>query len=74
MAVFGQNCCIRANVVVFGPKWLCSDKSGCYRAKVVLLGQSDVFGQGGCIRGKVVVFGQKCLYSDKGILFGQMWL
>ena len=46
-------------MVLFGQKWLYSGKSGGYRAKVV------VFGQSGCIRikwsysGKVVVFGQR---------------
>ena len=53
---------------------LYSDKCGCIRGKVVLLGQSDVFGQGGCIRGKVVLLEQECLYSGKVVLIGQMWL
>ena len=44
MVVFAQDGCIRAKVVVFGQKWLYSDK-------VV------VFGQGGCIWAKVDVFG-----------------
>ena len=39
-------------VVVFGKKWLYSDKSGCIWAKV------DVFGQGGYVRAKVVMLGQ----------------
>ena len=53
---------------------LYSDKCGCIRAKVVLLGQSEVFDQGGCIRGKVVLLEQECLYSGKVVLFGRMWL
>ena len=44
MVVFGQSDYTFANLVVFGKKWLYSDKSGCIRAKVVVLGQS------GCIR------------------------
>ena len=32
-AVFGKSCCILANVVVVGQKWLYSCKSGCIRAK-----------------------------------------
>ena len=43
---------IRAKVVVFGPKWLYSGKSGCIRANWLY-------------SGKVVVFRQKWLYSCK---------
>ena len=52
MNIFGQKSfyagkrdCIRAKVVVFGQKWLCSakwlysGKSGCIREKVVVIGQ-----------------------------------
>ena len=62
MVVVGQSGCIRANVVVFGQKWL-------YSAKDV------VFGQIGCIRaetyfsGSVVVYGQKWLNSQKSVFF-----
>ena len=44
-------------MVVLGQKWLYSGKSGCIRAKVVVIGQN------GCIQAKVVEFGQKILYS-----------
>ena len=44
MAVFGQSDFVFVKLVVFGQKWLYSDKSGCIRAKVVVLGQS------GCVR------------------------
>ena len=47
-------------MVVFGQKWLFSDKVGCIQAKVV------VFGQSSSIRAKVFVFGQKWLYLGKG--------
>ena len=51
MVVFGQGCCIRANVAVVGQEWLYLGKSGYFRAKVV------VFQQSGCIWAKVVLFG-----------------
>ena len=60
-------------------------KSGCIRAKVVVLeqkwfysGKVVVVRESGCIRakmcysGKVVVFEQKLLYSGIVFLFGQM--
>ena len=71
-------------MVVFRHMWLCSDKSGCIRAKVVVLVQSGcirakwlfsgivvVYRQGCYIWAKVVVFGQKWLYSGKVVVFGQ---
>ena len=57
-------------MVVFGQKWLYSNKSGCIRAKVVVVVRI------GCIRtkwlhsDKVVVFGQKLLYLAKMVKFG----
>ena len=38
MVIFAISGCIRAEVVVFGKKWLYSGKSGCIRAKVVVFG------------------------------------
>ena len=62
-------------MVLFGQKWLYSEKSGCIRAKLV------VFVQSGCIWAKVVVFGQKWLYWKKSgcsraklVIFGQSGL
>ena len=52
MAVFGQSGDIWT-------KWLYSDKSGCIRAKEVVLVQKWFNS------GKVVVFGQKLLYLGK---------
>ena len=40
-------------MVVFGQKWLFSDKSGCIRAKEAVIGQS------GSIRANLVVLGQR---------------
>ena len=57
MVVLRQSFCI-------WEKWLYSDKSGCNRAKMVLLGQNGLYsGKSGCIRAKVVLFVQKWLYS-----------
>ena len=57
--VFGQSGNIRANLVVFGQKWLFFGQSDCNWAKVFVLGQS------GCIRAKKVLLGQKWLYAGK---------
>ena len=78
MVVIGQSGFIRANVVVFGQKWLCLGKCCCIRARRLSLGKVVVFVQGGyiraswlysrksgCNKAKVVVFGQKRLYSGK---------
>ena len=60
--VFEQSGCSRAKllysekVVVFGQKWLYSNKSGFIRENL------DIFVLSGCTRVKVVVFGQKWLY------------
>ena len=40
MLVFKQRCCIRAEVVLIGQKWLYLGKIGCIRAKVVVFEQS----------------------------------
>ena len=73
----GRNCCIRANVVVFGKrgnnlaKWLYSGKvvvfveSGFFRAKWLYSSRS------GYILAKAVIFGQKLLCSDIVVVFGQ---
>ena len=52
------------------------DKSGCFRAKVVVFGEKwlyagkvVVFRQNGCFGAKVVVFGQKLLYLGKVVVF-----
>ena len=44
IVVFGQNCCIRTKVVVFGLKWLYLGKNGCIWAKWLYSGKS------GCIQ------------------------
>ena len=66
--IFRRSGCIRAKVVVFGQKWLYSDKSGCIRAKVFVFGRKWLsLGNSGCIwtkwfySGKIVVFGQTLL-------------
>ena len=58
--------------VVFRKQWLYSGKSGCIRAKVVILGVKWFYlDKNGSIRpkllysGKVVVFRQNWLYSGK---------
>ena len=62
-------------MVIFGQKMLYSGKSGCIRAKVVVVGQSgciwaelEYSGKPDCIRAKVVVF------SGKVIVIGQKFL
>ena len=55
-------------VVVFGQKWLYSNKIGCIPAKVELLGQNGFIrakkvGKKGSISAKVIVLEQKWLYS-----------
>ena len=62
MDVLRQSGCIRTIVVVFGQKWLYSDKDGFIPAKRFYSGKS------GCDRAKVVVFWQKCLYSGKVVV------
>ena len=47
-------------MVLFGKKWLYSDKSGC-------------IWKGCCIRAKVAVVGQEWLFSGKRVFFGQKW-
>ena len=68
MKRFGQKCLhsgnygsVRAEVVLFGQKWL-------YLGKVLLIGQKLLYS---C---KVVVFGQKLLYSDKSGCVRAKWL
>ena len=65
MFVFGQNCFIRAKMVVNGQKWLYSGKKFRIRAQV------DEFVKSGCSWAKVVVFKQKWLYSGKAVVFGK---
>ena len=77
MVVFAKML-LSGKVVVFGQKLLCSGKSGCVWANVVVFVQGDciwakwfcsckvgIFGQVGCIREKVVVIGQNL------VVFGQ---
>ena len=62
-------------------------KSDCYRAIVVVFGQSACIGKicfysyewlysgiSGCIRAKVVVFGQSGCTREKVVVFGHRWL
>ena len=42
MVVFGQGGCTRVEEVVLGQKLLCSGKSGCIRAKVIVVMSNDV--------------------------------
>ena len=58
-------------MVVFGQKWLCSCKSSCIRAKVVVFGQNGSFPVEVVVIRKVVVFGQKWLFLGKVVVFGQ---
>ena len=58
-----------------------SEKSGCTRDKVDVIGQSCCIfakwlysGESGCIRVKVVVFGQSCCIRASVVVFGQKWL
>ena len=60
MIVFGK-------VVVFGQKWLYSDRSSCIRSWWLY------FCKCGCIRAKEVVFGPKWLYSGKIVVIGQSY-
>ena len=53
--------CIREEVVVFGKKWLQSEKICCIPARWLY---SD----------KVVVFGPKWFYWAKVVVIGQKWL
>ena len=77
MVVFAKML-LSGKVVVFVQKLLCSGKSGCVLANVVVFVQADciwakwfcsckvgMFGQVGCIREKVVVIGQNL------VVFGQ---
>ena len=65
MVIFFKNGCIRK-------KRLCWGKSGCARAKVVVMGQKWFqSGKSGYNRAKVVVFGQKFLYSGNVVVFEQ---
>ena len=59
---------MRAEVVVFGQKWLCLGKIGCNRANVV------VFGTGGYIWAKVVIFLESGCIRAKVVVFRQNWL
>ena len=68
MKRFGQKCLysgkfgsIRAEVVLFGQKWL-------------FLGKVHLFGQKWLYSCKVVVFGQKMLYSGKSGCVREKWL
>ena len=56
---------------VFGQKWLYSGKSGCNRAKVVVIGQKLLLSGWVVVFVKVVGFEQKWLYSGKVVVFGQ---
>ena len=61
-------------MVVFGQKWLYSGKSGCIRAKVVVLKQSGSNQAKMLYSSRVVVFGQKKLYSGKSVCIWAKWL
>ena len=58
---------IRANIVVFGKKWLYSDKSDCIREKLLYSAKS-------LYSGKVVVVCKNCLYSGKSDYIRAKWL
>ena len=58
MVEFGQNGCIRANLLYSG-KVDVFGQDGYLCAKVVVFGQKWLYlGKSGCIRAKVAVFGQ----------------
>ena len=78
--VFGQKCCIRANMVVYGQycniwtKVVVFDQSDCNRAKAVLYGKSGFIRPECLYSVKVVLFGQGvCIPSKVGVI-GQKWL
>ena len=65
MVVLGQGGCFCVKVVVFGQKWLYSEKSGCNRANVVVYGKIASIPAKWLYLGKVVEFSQKWLHSGK---------
>ena len=81
MVVLDQKLFLFVKVVVFGQKWLNSEKSGCIRANLLYLGKigfiraKSLYWQSGCIWeywffwAKLFVFGQWCLYSGKVVVF-----
>ena len=77
MVVFRLKRLYSCKVVVFGIKWLFSDKSGCIWARKLRSGTLVVLGQKWTYSGKSVVFELKCLYSAnwlyfcKVVVFGQ---
>ena len=64
MAVFGKKLFYSGENGCNLVKWLYSGKIGCFRAKVVVIGQKTVvLKQSGSNRSKDFVFGQKWLIS-----------
>ena len=61
-------------MVVFGQKWLYSDKSsfipesGCIRGKVVVFDQMWMYSD------NLVILGKSCFYKGNVVVFGQKWL
>ena len=68
--VIGKKLFHSVKVVVFGQKWLYSDKSGCIRVIMVVFGQKSLYsGKSGYIRTKVVVFGKGGCIQAKVVVF-----
>ena len=65
VVVVAEGDCVRAKVVVFRRKWLCSGKSCFSRPEVVVFGQKWLY------LDKIVVFGKKLLHSGKMVVFAK---
>ena len=56
-------------MVVFRQKWLCSGKSGCIRAEVVVLLKKWLYsGKAECNLAKAVAVGQSCCIRAKSVV------
>ena len=74
MVVFGQGCCIWAEVIVIGQSGCIRAEECCIRAEVGVFGQGGCYlSKCGCIRAKVVLFGQSGCIRTKKAVFGQRY-
>ena len=73
MVVFGESCCIRANVVAFVQSGRIRKKK-CYSGKLLYSGEVVVLEQKWLSSCKVVVFLQSFCIEAKLVLFRQKWL
>ena len=66
-----ENGCIRAKDVVFGKKWLYSDRSGSIRKKVVVFGQKLLYSNISGFNSRWSGFNlPNWFYSDKSVCIG----